>query len=80
MLNKDRDYHSFGTGQSMYVHLSGGAHLQTGRRKMACNFVGPLIIFRTISPTQLTIMTLDVVIFPHIVEDGRIKPGFVRTS
>jgi hypothetical protein len=56
-----------------------GAILQTGSRKIRCTFVGPLVIYKAISPTNFILMSLDGMIYPQIVEETRIKPGFINT-
>ena len=33
--------------------------LQTGSRKIQCHFVGPLAIYKCISPNQFLLMSLD---------------------
>ena len=37
------------------------------------------MIYRT-SPNQFILVTLDRILFPHLVEEGRVKPGLLRTS
>ena len=44
MLNKDRDYQAYQIGQIVYMYQARGSVVQTGSRKIACYFVGPLII------------------------------------
>ena len=48
--------------------------------KNAFTFVVPLIIYRTKSPNQVILVSLDGVVFPNLVEEVKLKPGFVRTS
>ena len=56
-----------------------GSQLQTGSRKIQCHFVGPLAIYKCISPNQFLLMSLDVVLYPIVVEEARLKPGLVPT-
>ena len=44
-------------------------------RKIQCKFVGPLAIYKCISPNQFLLMSLDGVLYPVIVEEARLKPG-----
>ncbi len=78
-LNKDRELHKFEIGQLVYMYNPAGARLQTGSQKIKCEFVGPLVIYKVISPTQFILMSLDGIIYPHLVEDTRIKPGTIKT-
>jgi hypothetical protein len=77
--NKDKTLHSFYEGQLVYMYNPAGAILQTGSRKIRCTFVGPLVIYKAISPTNFILMSLDGMIYPQIVEETRIKPGFINT-
>ena len=56
-----------------------GSQLQTGSRKIQCHFVGPLAIYKCISPNQFLLMSLDGILYPVIVEEARLKPGLVAT-
>ena len=65
LLNKNREYHEY---------------LQTGSRKIACYFVGPLVIYKAIGPNQFLLMSLTGQIYPHLIEETRLKPGSIWTS
>jgi hypothetical protein len=80
ILNEDKDYHFFNVGQLVYLWLPKGAILQAGSRKIACSFVGPLVVYKAISPNQFILMSLDGFIYPHLIEETRMKPGIIRTS
>ena len=54
--------------------------LHTGSRKIRCNFIGPLATWKCISPTQFILMSLDGKLYPFLIEENRIKPGFIRTA
>ena len=56
-----------------------GSQLQTGSRKIQCHFVGPLAIYKCISPNQFLLMSLDGILYPVIIEEARLKPGLVAT-
>ena len=56
-----------------------GSQLQTGSRKIQCHFIGPLAIYKCISPNQFLLMSLDGILYPIIVEEARLKPGLVAT-
>ena len=80
LLNKDREFHSFSEGDLVYVYMPRGAMLQSGSRKIACHFVGPLVIYRAVSPNQFFLMSLDGVVYPHLIEETRLKPGTIHTT
>ena len=79
MLNKDKELHGFSVGEIVYLHLPSGAVLQAGSRKICCKFVGPLVIYKAISPSQFLIMSLTGEIYPRLIEESRMKPGVIRT-
>ena len=64
MLNKDKELHGFSVGEIVYLHLPSRAILQAGSRKIYCKFVGPLVIYKAISPSQFLIMSLTGKIYP----------------
>ena len=80
MLNKDKELHGFSVGEIVYLHLPSGAILQVGSRKICCKFVGPLVIYKAISPSQFLIMSLTGEIYPRLIEESRMKPGVIRTT
>ena len=80
MLNKDRQSHAFEIGQIVYMYQARGSMVQTGSRKIACFFVGPLVIYKAIGPNQFLLMSLDGQIYPHLIEETRLKPGTIWTS
>jgi hypothetical protein len=78
ILNKNRKQEGFLTGQLVYMHNPKGARLQTGTRKFMCEWVGPLCIYKALSPSSFVLMTLTGALIPHIIEIGRIKPGYIK--
>ena len=79
IMNKDRQPHGFTVGQIVYMYNPGGGKLQTGSRKIQCHFVGPLAIYKCISPNQFLLMSLDGALYPMVVEEARLKPGLIST-
>ena len=79
LINKDRQHYGFTVGQIVYMYNPSGSQLQTGSRKIQCHFVGPLAIFKCISPNQFLLMSLDGVLYPVVVEEARLKPGLIPT-
>ena len=79
LMNKDRQHYGFTVGQIVYMYNPGGGQLQTSNRKIQCKFVGPLAIYKCISPNQFLLMSLHGVLYPVIVEEARLKPGLIPT-
>ena len=80
MLNRNRQQHAFEIGQILYMYQVRGSMVQTGSRKVACFFAGPLVIFKAVGPNQFLLMSLDGQIYPHLIEQTRLKPGTIWTS
>ena len=57
-----------------------GSLLQTASKKIKCEFVGPLAIYKCVSHNQFLLMSLDVYLHTFLVEETRIKPGFIPTT
>ena len=59
LLNKDREYQAFEVGQIVYMYQARGSIVETGSRKIKCNYIGPLVIFKAEGPNQFLLMSLD---------------------
>ena len=80
LLNKDREYQAFGVGQIVYMFQARGSVIETGSRKIRCNNIGPLIIVKAVGPNQFLLMSLDRLIYPHLIEQSRLKAGTIWTT
>ena len=80
MQNKDKEYHGYTVGQIVYIYHPKGSILRTGSKKIKCEFVGPLAIYKCVSPNQFLLMSLDGYLYPFLVEETRIKPGYIPTT
>ena len=80
VMNRDREFHGYTSGQLVYLFYPSNSTLTTNRRKFTCQFVGPLAIWKCFSPTQFVLMSLDGVVYPYLVEETRLKPGVIRTT
>ena len=57
-----------------------GSVIETGSRKIRCNYIGPLIILKAVGPNQFLLMSLDGLIYPHLIEQSRLKAGTIWTT
>ena len=80
LQNKDKEFHGYTVGQIVYMYHPRGSLLQTARKKIKCEFVRPLAIYKCVSPNQFLLMSLDGYLYPFLVEETRIKPGFIPTT
>ena len=74
LLNKDREYQAFEVGKIVYMYQARGS---IGR---GSNYIGPLIIFKAVGPNQFLLMSLDRLIYPHLIEQSRMKAGTIWTT
>ena len=80
LLDKNKEYHAYEVGQIEYMYQVRGSVIQTGSRKIACYFVGALVIYKGMGPNQFLLMSLTGQIYPHLIEETRLKPGSILTS
>ena len=80
LWNRNKVPHAFEAGQIVYLYQAKGTIVQTGSRKIACYFVGPLVISKAVSPNQFILMSLSGQVYPHLIEESRIKPGSIWTT
>ena len=52
LQNKDKEFHGYTVGQIVYMYHPRGSLLQTASKKIKCEFVGPLAIYKCVSPNQ----------------------------
>ena len=76
---EQRQHYGFTVGQIVYMDNPSGSKLQTGNRKIQCHFVGPLAIYKCITPNQFLLRSLDGVLYTMIVEEARLNPGLIPT-
>ena len=80
LLNKDREYQAFEVGQIVCMYQARGSVIETGSRKTKCNYIGPLVIFKAVDPNEFLLMSLDGLIYPHLIEQSSLKAGTTWTT
>ena len=80
LLNKDREYQAFEGGQIVYMYQARGSIVETGSRKIICNYVQPLIISKAVGPNEFLLMSPDGLIYPHLIEQSHLKAGTIWTT
>ena len=76
----NKKYHAYQAGHIIYMYQAKGAIMHTGSRKIACYYVRPLVIYKAIGQNQFLLMSVDGVVYPHLVEETRLKPGVLWTT
>ena len=59
LINKDRDYFQYNSGDLVYLISPLTTQLKTASRKVAIKYVGPLVVYKIVDPHNYLLMTLD---------------------
>ena len=62
------------------MYQAKGTIVHIGSRKIACYYARPLVIYKTIGQNQFLLMSLDGVVYPHLVKETRLKLGVMWTT
>ena len=80
MINKDRAFFQYNSGDLVYLISQLTSQLYTASRKVMIKYVGPIVIYKIIDPHNYLLMTLDGKILRGLFEHERLKPATLRTS
>ena len=80
LKSKDKKFHGYTVGEIVYMYHPRGSLLQTSSKKIKCEFVGPLAIYKCVSPSQFLLLSLDGYLYPFLIEETRIKSGFIPST
>ena len=80
MINKDRNFFQYNSGELIYIISPLNTQLQTSSRKVAITYVGPLVVYKISDPHNYLLITLDGQILRGLFEHESLKPAIVRTS
>ena len=80
LLNKDREYFQYNSGDLVYLISPLTSQLRTASRKIMVKYIGPLVVYKIIDPHNYLLMTLDGKLLQGLFEHERIKPAIIRTS
>ena len=80
LLNKDREYFQYNSGDLVYLISPLTSQLRTASRKIMVKYVGPLAVHKIIDLNNYLLMTLDEKLLQGLFEHERIKPAIIRTS
>ena len=80
MINKDREYFQYNSGDLVYLNSPLTFQLRTASRKVAIRYVGPLVIYEIIDSHNYLPMTMDEKLLRGVFEDERLKPVVLKTD
>ena len=59
MINKNRDFFQYNSGDLVYIISILTSQLHTASRKVMIEYIGPVVIYKIIDPCNYLLMTLD---------------------
>ena len=57
MINKDRTFFQYNSGDLVYIILPLRSQLHTASRKVMIKYIGPVVIYQVINPHKYLLMT-----------------------
>ena len=73
MINKDRSFFQYNTGDLVYIISPLTSQFCTASRKVMIKYVGPVVIYKIIDPHNYLLMMLDGNILRRLFEHERLK-------
>ena len=80
MINKDRAFFKYNSGDFVYIISLLTSQLSTASWKVMIKYLGPIVIYKIIDLHNYLLMTLDGKILRGLFEHERLKPATLRTS
>ena len=73
LLNRDREYCQYNSGDLVYLISSLTTQLKTSSQKVAIKYVGPLVVYKTVDPHNYLLMKIDAKWLRGLFEHERLK-------
>ena len=80
MINKDRDFFQYNSGDLGYIISPLTSQLRTASRKFAIKYIGPLAVYKIIDLHNYLLITPDGKFLRGFFEYERLKPAVIRTN
>ena len=80
LLNKDREYFQYSSGDLVYLISPLTSQLRTSSRKFGVNYVGPLVVYKIVDPHNYLLMTIEGQLMRGLFEHKRLKPAILKTD
>ena len=80
MIDKDRTFFQYNSGDSVYIIFLLTSQLYTTSRKVMIKYVGLVVIYKIIDSHNYLLITLDHIMLRRLFEHERLKPVNTRTS
>ena len=79
MINKDREFFQYNSGDFIYIISPLTSQLHTVSWKVMIKYVVPIVVYKIIDPHNYLLMTLDRHLW-GLFKHERLKPAILRTS
>ena len=76
----DKDSNLISGGDLVYLISPLTTQLRTLSRKVAVNYVGPLVVYKIVDLHNYLLMTIDGKLLRGVFEHERLKPAVLRTD
>ena len=80
LLNKDREYFQYNSGDLVYLISPLTTQLRTSSRKVAISYVGPLVVYKIVDPHNYLLVTIDGKPLRGLFEHERLKLAMTKTD
>ena len=80
MINNDREYFQYNSGDLVYLISPLTSQLRTASRKVTITYVGPLVIYKIVDSHNYLLMTMDGKLLRGVFEHERLKPAVLKTD
>ena len=80
LMNKDRDYFQYNSGDLVYIISPLTSQLRTASRKITIRYVGPFTVYKIVDQHNYLLITLDGKLLRGVFEHERLKPAALRAN
>ena len=78
LLNKDREFFQYNSGDLVYLIPPLTSQLRTSSRKFGVNYVGPLVVYKIVDPHSYLLITIEGELMRGLFEHERLKPAILK--
>ena len=78
MINKDRAFFQYKSGDLVYIISPLTSQLHTASQRVTIKYVGPVVIYKIVDPYNYLVMTWDGKILRGLFEHERLKPANIE--
>ena len=80
LLNKDREYFQYNSGDLVYLISPLASQLRTSSRRFGVNYVGLLVVYKIVDPHNYLLVTIYGQLMRGLFEYERLKPAMLKTD